>query len=205
MQIIEIDQGSYEWHCLRQGKVTGTTLKSALGTPKVQATLMYKLIADRMTEPQITDINSAAVERGNEMEPIARRASTEATGLEFAETGMLLADDVESFGLSPDAIYMDGGAVVGGLEIKCPDSKKHVEYLINNAVPKEYIDQVKAPFILDDSVQWWYFASFDDRNYERPLFLKKVERKDFPTIDEDREKLRKFVAMVHHTHMGLTF
>lgn len=205
MQIVDVEQGSYEWHCLRQAKVTGTQLKSALGTERVQATLMYKLIAEMMTEPQIADINTPSVTRGSEMEPIGRQAVIAETGLDFTETGMLLADDLLGFGLSPDAVLIEDGVVVGGLELKCPDSKKHVEYLIADEVPKDYIDQVKAPFILDDSVQWWLFASFDDRNYERPLFLKMVERKDFPSIEEDRKKLKAFIAKVLETHTELTF
>jgi len=205
MRKINVEQGSYDWHCHRQGKVTGTTLKSALGSPKVQDTLMYKLIAERMTEPQIGDINSDAVTRGREFEPIARKAVIKKTGIEFTETGMLVSDDTEWFGISPDAIYEEGGKVVGGLEIKCPDSKKHIEYLINNKLPKEYVEQVKAAFIMSDDIQWWYFASFDDRNYELPLFLLKVTREDFKEIHGDRKELKVFIDRVNEKHSEITF
>ena len=206
MQIVDIEQGTYEWHCLRQGKVTGTRLKSALGTIKVQDTLMYQLIAERMTEPQIDDIASKAMVRGTELEPIARKAVIDHTGLDFIETGMLISDDIEGFGLSPDAIFMEDGLVVGGLEIKCPGSNKHLEYICANAVPKEYVDQVKAPFLLDDSIAWWIFASFDDRNYERPLFTKIVYRADIESaIEQDRKTLAKFLVRVDETHTRLTF
>lgn len=205
MQIIDIKQGEHDWHLLRQGKVTGTALQSALGTKKVQETLLYRLVAERMTEVQIDDISSASVDRGNALEPIARRVVIAETGIEFVETGMLVSDHIADFGLSPDAVYYEDGVVVGGLEIKCPGSKKHVEYLLNNALPKEYLHQVKAPFILDDSVRWWYFASFDDRNYERSLFLIKMMREDFDDIDADRAKLSEFLESVNHAHLALTF
>jgi hypothetical protein len=205
MRRIDIEQGSYEWHCERQGKVTGTTLKSALGSPKVQETLMYKMIAERMTEPQIDDLNSPSVTRGRDMEPLARKAISRLTGIEFIETGMLASEDIEGFALSPDAIYEEGGKVIGGLEIKCPDSKKHIEYLIGNQLPKEYADQVKAPFLMSEDVQWWYFASFDDRNYELPVFLLKITRDDFKAIDADQEKLKTFINRVNEKHAELTF
>ena len=205
MKIINVEQGSHDWHLLRQSKVTGTRLKSALGSPSVQATLLHELVAERMTEVQIDDFNSAAVDRGIAMEPIARRAVIAETGINFVETGMLLSDYIDGFGLSPDAVYFEDGVVVGGLEIKCPGSKKHVEYLCDNTLPKEYCHQVKAPFILDDSVQWWYFASFDDRNYERPLFITKATREDFADIDADRAKLCKFLESVNTAHLALTF
>ena len=135
MRKVDIEQGSYDWHCMRQGIVTGTLLKSAIGSPKVQETLLYKLVSERMTEPQIEDINSPAVQRGNELEPIARKAVIAATGFEFKETGMLFCDYIEGFAFSPDGIYEEGGEIIGGCELKCPGSKKHVEYIINGVHP----------------------------------------------------------------------
>ena len=206
MRIESVEQGSHDWHLLRQGIVTGTSLGAALGSPKVQATLMYELIAEMMTEPQINDLGSEAVKRGNEMEPIARRAVSDKTKIKFVETGMLFSDDIDGFGFSPDGIAINKkGVIEGGLEIKCPNSKKHIEYIVKDEIPSEYLAQVKAPFLLSDDICWWYFASFDDRNYERPLFLKLVKRSDFPTIEEDREKLKDFINRTAMLHAELTF
>ncbi|TNF09441.1 MAG: hypothetical protein EP323_00290 [Gammaproteobacteria bacterium] len=205
MKRIDLEQGSFEWHSLRHGKLTGTTLKSALGSKKVQDTLLYKLVSERMTEPQIDEINSQSIARGRELEPIARKAVIEKTGLHFVETGMLISEEIPDFGLSPDGIYEESGKIVGGLEIKCPDSKKHIEYLIQGGVPSEYADQVKAPFLISDDIQWWIFASFDDRNYERPLHIVRVRRSDIKTIEEDRKKLADFMKRVDDEHANLTF
>jgi hypothetical protein len=206
MRKIDVEQGSLEWHRLRQGKVTGTTLKSAIGSPKVQETLMYKIIAELMTEPQISDINSASVARGRELEPIARKAVEAKSGINFIETGMLISDDIEGFGMSPDGIFEDkDGKIIGGLEIKCPDSKTHIKYCIDGGLPKEYDDQVKAPFLMSDDIQWWYFASFDDRNYELPLFLIRISRDQWEGIERDREKLKAFISSVSVKHAQITF
>lgn len=202
---LDVEQGSLEWHRLRQGKVTGTTLKSALGTPKVQQTLMYKMLAELMTEPKIDDINSPAIVRGRELEPVARKAIIAKTGLEFVETGMLVCDEIRGFGLSPDAIFEKDGKIVGGLEIKCPDSKKHIEYYCEGDLPKEYTDQVKGPFLLSDDIEWWLFASFDDRNYELPLFITKITRDQFPSLPAERLKLQEFIDRVHARHAEITF
>lgn len=202
---IDVEQGSFEWHLLRQGVVTGTTLKSALGSPKVQETLLYKLVAERMTEVQIDGLNSPQIARGRESEPLAIKAVMQHTGLEFAATGMLENTAIEGFRLSPDGIYERGVTIAGGVEVKCPDSKKHVEYLLNDEIPKEYLDQVKAPFVLSDEIEFWYFASFDDRNYQAPLFIKKATRADFPSIEADRRKLAQFVQLVNEKHLALTF
>jgi len=204
MRKVNCEQGSHEWHKLRQGIVTGTSLKSALGTPAVQQTLLYQLVAERMTEPQIVELTSAPVVRGIELEPIARAVISKHLGLDFKEAGMLFSDDLPGFGFSPDAIYEEDGEVIGGLEIKCPGSKKHVEYIINGDLPKDYAAQVMAPFLLSDKVKWWYFASYDDRNYERPLFTIKVNRK-LLGISDERDKLKLFIDKVDLAHSKLTF
>jgi putative phage-type endonuclease len=206
MYKVDMEQKSIEWLKARHGNVTGTSLASALGTPAVQKTLMYSLIADRMTEVQMNDLSTPAIDRGNELEPFAIRATEEETGIQFAETGLLLNDTYPRFSISPDGIVEDeNGIIIGGIETKCPNSKKHVEYLIKDEIPKEYLHQVKAPFVMSDDVKFWVFASFDDRNYERPLFVKTVTRDDFNDIDECRAKLLKFLDVVNDGHMDLTF
>lgn len=205
MRILDVQQGSYEWHKLRQGCVTGTSVKSALGSAKVQETLLYKMVSERMTEPQIDDIGTAAIRRGHEVEPVARKALIESSGTNFQEVGMLQDGLLENFRLSPDGVEIINGRVVGGCELKCPNSKKHVEYLFAGVVPAEYIWQVKAPFIMSDDIEYWTFASFDDRNYECPLFIKTVTRADFPEIEAERIELALFLNRVNDKHLELTF
>ena len=205
MYKVDMEQKSLEWLKARHGNVTGTSLSSALGTPAVQKTLMYSLIADRMTEVQMSDLSTPAIDRGNELEPFAIKAASYEMALDFEETGLLLDDKYSRFSISPDGIFEEDGVITGGIETKCPNSKKHVEYLMKNEIPKEYLYQVKAPFIMSDDVSFWVFASFDDRNYERPLFVKTVTRADFDDIDECREKLLKFLDVVNEGHMDLTF
>lgn len=206
MRVLDIEQGTYEWHAIRSGMVTGTTLKSAVGSKAVQKTLMNQLIAERMTEPEIRELNSEAVERGKELEPIALKEAAKKTGEDYQICGMLISEEIDGFGLSPDGVVWDQGEIVGGIEIKCPDSKKHVEYLLGDAIPKDYLHQVLAPFVCGDEVQWWDFCSFDDRNYERPIFMTRIHRKDIEeAISEAREGLANFLERVNQTHLELTF
>lgn len=205
MRIDRCEQGSYEWHLLRQGKVTGTSLKSALGSPKVQDTLMYKLIAERMTEAKIDELNSEAVQHGKDYERMAIKAVSNATNKEFEDVGMLIDSSFEHYGVSPDGCYFKDGVLVGGVEVKCPNSKKHIEYLIVDEIPKEYFPQVKAPFLLCPTLEFWTFASFDDRNYERPLFQKTFTRQEYTELNSDRAELETFLNRVHQQHMDLTF
>ena len=206
MKIINLEQGSLEWLRFKAGKVSGTSLKDAVGSPKVQDTFINRLLAERMTETVNDELNTEAVLRGKELEPVALRAVIKHVGTQFETVGMIAPDDIENYAVSPDAIYKHDDVVIGGLEIKCPNSKKHIEYIRKGVVPKEYLHQVISPFLCDESVKWWYFASFDDRNYEKPLFLLKVKRGDIEeTIDLYRKGLIDFLSRVDEEYYNLTF
>lgn len=201
----EFEQGTIEWHHERAGRVTGTSLKSALGSPAVQKTLMFELVAERMTEVEIVELNTPSVERGRELEPFAIAEAAKLTGENYEPCGMLICETMQDFGFSPDSVVRKDSVIVGGLETKCPNSKKHVEYLINGVIPKEYYFQVIAPFIASDNVMFWDFVSYDDRNYEKPLFHIRIERNQIEGIEIMREKLHSFLAMVAEKHESLTF
>tara|TARA_R100000951_G_scaffold90032_1_gene78159 strand:+ start:10165 stop:10773 length:609 start_codon:yes stop_codon:yes gene_type:complete len=202
MLINNCEQGSTEWHALRQGNVTGTSVKDALGSPVVQKSLLNRLVAERMTEPDPVQLNSPAVLRGIEQEPFARDAVILETGMKFEEVGCLVSEEIDNFSFSPDGLLLLGR---GGLEIKCPSSKKHVEYMREGGIPKEYYHQVMTPFLMSDKFDWWLFASYDDRNYDRPLYIYKATRDDFPKLEDDREKLKAFLNRVHEAHTELCF
>ena len=215
-----LEQGSLEWHIERAGRVTGTSLQSAvgakyskpkdkwtLGDKKVQKTLSYSLISERMTEVQIVELNTVAVERGRELEPFAIKAVSKLKNIIFEECGMLISDDIKEFGFSPDAVFKNSkGVIVGGLETKCPSSKKHIEYMIENKIPSEYYWQVLSPFICSDDVLWWDFASYDDRNYECPLFTIRINRPDIEEhINQAKDILISYLQEVRITHENLVF
>ena len=217
---LELEQGSLEWHIERAGRVTGTSLQSAigakyskakgkwtLGDKKVQETLRYQLIAERMTEVQIVELNTAAVERGRELEPFAIAAVSKLKNIDFKECGMLISEYSQEVGFSPDAVFKDSkGVIVGGLETKCPSSKKHIEYMINGVIPSEYYWQVLSPFICSDDVLWWDFASYDDRNYECPLFCIRVSKFDVEEhVKQAREILTEYLKEVNSIHENLVF
>jgi len=217
---LELEQGSLEWHIERAGRVTGTSLQSSLGAKyskpkklwtfgdkKTQETLSYSLISERMTEVQIVELNTPAVERGRELEPFAISAVSKLKGIDYLECGMLISENTQEFGFSPDAVFKDSkGIIVGGLETKCPSSKKHIEYLIKNEVPSEYYWQVLSPFVCSDDVLWWDFASYDDRNYERPLFCIRINRADvIDHVNQAKVILNDYLKDVREIHEKLVF
>jgi hypothetical protein len=73
-------------------------------------------------------------------------------------------------------VYQNG-TPIGGVEIKCPSTKKHIEYIRQGKVPAQYKSQVMHYFIVIDSLQWVDFVSYDPR-IQKNMFIFRVNRND---------------------------
>lgn len=217
IEVIEVEQGTIEWHNERFGHVTGTRFQSAIGAKmsrgkwvigdkKVQDTLMSELISERMSQNEVDDFKTKDMQRGNDLEPMAIAATSAFNDIEYQECGMLYNPEIQWCKFSPDGVHYRDGKIVGGVETKCPSGKKHVQYMLADEIPQEYFWQVAAPFIISDQIEFWDFTSFDDRNYEREIFTIRATRNDFAEyIEPAREALKSFLSRVEETHAGLTF
>lgn len=201
---LTMQQGTIEWHKARLGIVTSTSLKSAVGAAGPQDTLMYELISERMSEQIFDDFTSFAMAHGNDTEDIARQVACEALGFNFEKTGFLISTIIKGLGMSPDGVVRRDDKIIGGIEIKCPNSKKHVEYLIKDEIPKEYDHQFLTPFVLSDDIEWWVFMSYDYRNYNRPEFYIHVDREFVQDrVLRVRSELDSFINKVNEKHFDL--
>lgn len=218
MKIIEIEQGSDQWHVERWRSIGGTRLHSAigakysvakkqwsLGDKKVQDTLLLELISEYQSELEIDDYCSAAMQRGHDLEPISVKLASDKLGKTLEPCGMLQSDIHSNFKYSPDAVYIENGVVVGGYETKSKSGKKHIEYILDGIVPPEHLWQCLAPMVMDDCVQWWSFGSYDDRNHVNPLFTVTIKREEYSEfIEEARVLLAGFIERLNKgvQHLG---
>ncbi len=213
MKIVDIPQGSDQWHVERWCSVGGTRIQSAigakysvakgmwtLGDKKVRNTLLLEMVSENQSELEIDDYCNSAMQRGHDLEPVSVRCASEKMGVKFESCGMLQSDIHEDFKYSPDAVCFENGVVVGGYETKSKSGKKHIEYIIDGIVPPEHLWQCLAPMIMDDSVKWWSFGHYDDRNHVNPLFLVTIKREDYSEfIEEARVLLASFFNDVYET------
>jgi hypothetical protein len=213
MKIIDIDQGSDQWHVERFRCVTGTKIQQAigakysaakgwtLGDKKIQQTLLLELVAEFQSELEIDDYCSEAMERGNDLEPLSVVEASKRLNVNFVKCGMLQSDTLPNFKFSPDAVCLDkNGVVVGGYETKSKAGKKHIEYILNDELPPDHLWQCLCPMVMDDCVKWWYFGHYDDRNHINSLFSFGIKRADYEDlITQARELLIEFFADVNAT------
>ena len=171
-------QKSIEWLMERCGKVTASRFGAVLaklknGTPaKPRQDYLWEVVIERLTGHPTVHYVSAAMERGTEMEPLARMAYEAATGRMVAETGFHSHPEIEGVGGSPDGLIDDDG----GIEIKCPfNSAIHLQTWLNG-MPDEHMPQIQGCMWITGR-KWWDFVSYDDRMPERQsLYVQRILR-----------------------------
>ena len=139
MKIIDVTQGSYEWLLARRGIPTASEFDCILTakTMKYSAAAkayIHQLIAD-LADPyygQVEDFVSAAMKNGMQMEPSARKWYEFDRDCKVEQVGFITTDDGR-MGYSPDSLIGEDGL----LELKCPELKTHVGYLLD---PTKMVD-----------------------------------------------------------------
>ena len=171
MRIIESVQGTPEWLQSRLGCPSGSgfsNLITATGKPSASADgYINQLIAELITGETTYVKTTEWMQRGTELEPMARDYYTLATGNEVEEVGFCKHDRLET-GVSPDGLIGSNG----GLEIKCPAPATHVAYIRTGGLPTKYKQQVQGCMWITDR-EWWDFVSY---NETMPALIVRVER-----------------------------
>lgn len=192
MKILDVQQGTEEWKAARLGVITGTRLKCVLG--KASKTLLYELLAESLA-PVKENGASEEMERGVEYEYEAVNTYEAITGNLTEGVGLCLHDAYDWLGVSPDALVKVGKKYTGAIEVKCPDTKTHIKYLVENKIPSEYKAQVLQYFIVNTDLEWLDFVSYDPRIDldEMKIAIIRVTREELKEdIEAAMEKLFKF-------------
>jgi len=178
----EYPQRSADWFNVRLGCVTGSGVtnvfaKTKTGESEAKKKYKTKLIVERLTnESQDNDFVSSAMLWGIEKEDMARVAYQEENKVLVKQEGFIKIEN-EFIGYSPDGLVSENGLI----EIKCPSSAKHFEYLDTQEIPKEYINQMVLGMIVTKR-KWCDFISYDPRfPKSMQLFVKRIFAKDYDT------------------------
>lgn len=171
--MIEIEQGTPEWHAARLGRVTASKVADVMAKTKTgysasRTNYMMELLCQRLTGNREEGYINAAMQRGTELEPIARIAYEAAEGVLVDQVGFVIHPLMDYFGASPDGLVGADGLI----EIKCPNTAQHVEFLRTGKPEGKYIIQMQAQMACTGR-GWCDFVSYDDRMPE-PLQYRKV-------------------------------
>ena len=188
MKIIDCQQGTPEWHATRAGKVTASRIADVLSKIKsgeAAARRDYKaqIVAEILTErPQEDGYINAEMQWGLEQEPFARGAYEASCVVLVDRVGLVLHPTIERGAASPDGVCGKGL-----VEIKCPKTATHLQYLLGGAVPSKYQPQMLWQMACAESA-WCDFVSYDPRLPEHlQLFVCRLPRDDGRILEMEAE------------------
>ena len=188
-----IIQGSPEWFASRLGKVTASRVNDVVAKPTTAAYRNYRaqLVAERLTNEVAESFSSPAMQRGTELEPDARSCYEFLSGNDVIEVAIIEHPTIDMSGASPDGLIADDGLV----EIKCPNTANHIDYLLANKCPTQYVNQVQWQMSCTGA-RWTDFVSYDPRMpIHLQLFVVRVNR-DNEKIAVLEETVISFLAEV---------
>lgn len=175
-------QGSGSWFNDRTGKLTASRMAAAMSFLKSGAEssdrrkLKIEILAERLTGDIVPKYQNEHMMHGVEQEPFAKEAFETRTGLLITDLPFVAHPRIEFCGASPDGLVSDGCLI----EVKCPATRTHLEYLLAGEVPEEYKPQMILQAVCMGKSEV-YFVSFDPRLPEKQsLFIKKYK----PTQEE---------------------
>lgn len=173
--MLDIVQGSPEWHAIRCGRVTASRVADVIAKTKTgwgasRASYMAELIAERLTGEPAERFTNAAMAWGTEKEPEARTAYEFYSGVDVVQVGFVEHPTIPMTGCSPDGLVGEQGLV----EIKAPNTATHVDTLLGGSVPGKYITQIQWQLACTGR-GWCDFVSYDPRMPESMrLFIRRV-------------------------------
>jgi putative phage-type endonuclease len=173
-----IKQGTPEWLEARYGNASASRIhdviaKTKSGYSASRDNYLTQLVLERFG---VFDegFTSKEMEWGTEQEPFARMTYEIETGNIIHEAGYILHPTINHSGASPDGCIGSDGLI----EIKCPNTKTHFDYLLAEKPPTKYIPQM-AWQMACTGAKWCDFVSFDPRAPEGlQLFVVRYNRDD---------------------------
>jgi putative phage-type endonuclease len=195
-------QGSNEWLEIRLGKVTASRVTDVIAKTKTG----YSASRDNyLTELAIQrfgvkdeGFTSQAMEWGTEQEPFARMMYEATKGEIVEEVGFVEHPSIKMAGASPDGLVGD----LGLIEIKCPNTKTHFEYLLSGKPPSKYIPQMAWQMACTGR-EWCDFVSYDPRAPEGLQYFEVRYNRDNEYIEMLEAEITKFLDEVEAKYQEL--
>lgn len=196
MKVYNTIQKSDEWHHLRKGKITGTTLKAIMGTPKAKQDAIYEIVAERLTKGVESEGDyENSIDRGNRLEPDALSMFELETNRKVIRVGFCEDDTNPMIANSPDGLIEDHEDEA--VEAKCPGGKNYVKMWLTNVVPDEYEWQVVQYFVVNERLQKLHFIGYNPDITIHPLHIIVITRESIKKqIEEARLAQETFLTQV---------
>lgn len=202
--VLPIEQGSPEWFEQRRGKVTASRIadimaKTKSGYSTSRQNYLMQLLCERLTGKVEESFKSAAMQRGNDLEPEARNWYQLETGEIVEQVSFIDHPNINDAGASPDGLV----GAEGLIEIKCPNTATHIETLRSKKPSDRYYKQMQWQMACTGR-KWCDFVSFDNRLPDNlAYFCVRIDRNE-EAIAEIEAEVNKFLEELAVTQAELS-
>lgn len=188
-----MEQRTDDWFAARLGRVTASRVADVVATTRSgyaasRENYMAQLICERLTRKPTEGFSNSAMEWGTETEPKARAAYSAKTGELVEEVGFIVHPKIYMAGASPDGLVGEGQ-----LEIKCPNTATHLEYILTGKPPQKYVIQMQWQMACTGR-PWCDFVSYDPRLPEHLQMLVVRVTRDVKHIETLENEVIKFLC-----------
>lgn len=185
-----IQQGTIDWKMQRLGKVTASKVHDVIARTKKgysasRENYLMQLLTERLTNlPTDTYVNKA-MQWGIDNEPKARELYSLMTDNNVDQVSFINHPNIQMAGASPDGLVNQQGLI----EIKCPLSINHLNFVLYEQVPDNYFTQMQWQMACTDRF-WCDYVSYDPR-FPAELQIKwiRVERDEKFILDCEKDVL----------------
>ena len=203
-----IKQRTPEWFKLREDRLTASDLHDAIKNP-------LSLAKRKLKGTTFISSGIPALKWGTMFEAMAIRIYSNIKDIKIHEFGLIINDDIENFGASPDGISEEGVMI----EIKCPYSRK----IIDGNIPEKYYyqmqgqlavcklnkcDYIECEFVtLEDEDEYLSEIKDIENNYMHGIIAQKKEGKEYNYIysTENQNGNENIIEMNKYEKEGFTF
>ena len=191
----DIVQGSDEWLAIRKGKMTASHAQEIASAGKGLDTYIIKLMAEYFSSGEYSGFRNSHMERGTELEPVARSMYELETGQVVEEVGFIEYN--EYAGCSPDGLVGEDG----GIEVKCHDDVSHFKIILNGEkeLDTKYIWQIQMNLFVTNR-KWIDYVAYNP-NFEQSLLIFRIypDPEAFKKLEEGiaagERKIKQFLLM----------
>lgn len=161
----------------RVGKLTASrmshaTKRTKTGWSEYRRKYMIELLGERLTGMASDGYLSASMLWGVETEPKAIAAYSRKTGNIVGPSKFVDHPQIPMSGATPDGFVFEDGLV----EVKCPETRTHLGYMLDPHIPDEYVIQMNWQMAVTGRA-WCDFCSFDPRlPSKHALLVRRVNR-----------------------------
>lgn len=165
----DVEQGSEAWKMLRKGRLTASHAQSIGNNGKGLETYVLELMADFYSSGEKDQYSNKHIDRGNELEPVARDIYELQTGNTVEQVAFVELN--EYVGASPDGLIETDGL----LEIKCIDDVAYFKHLLNGEkeIDTKYLWQVQMQMLVTE--RKWCDLAFYNPNYKKSMLVFRIE------------------------------